>query len=571
MCVTMIYSSFSLFLVILWIGSISCAVYHIIPSLDHHCHVESCLTLSSFVANSTMHLDSNTSLIFQPGNYTMHSQVNVTNAAEFSMISYSAKQSSVAIICDLLLLPDSLFIFEAVDYVKISNLKFLGCEIKYFSAYRRTLIIEATVSNLIFLECTFEGNKGISLISAKYSNVTITQSTFRGNDVIHILSYLFCNAMFVNSTFTDNESGYASLLEFNAALTTPRHLNSLIFTGCEFRNNYNSATDSIIGAHNSEISIIGTKFIGNKAVNSFIAYRSVVSINRSVFKNNCAYGSAIKLSACTVDIVHSVYDSNQGGKFHLGGALSLYDRTLIHVHGSEFKNNTATIRGGAIFSTEESVTIFHETCILAYNHAEQGGAIYLDQSAQCFIAYGATVIIANNTASRDGGGIYLDDANLTLHNHAILQIFQNKAITSGGGIYTLKFSSINPGFRSLTNKGQTSNSVIYFHKNEASQGGGLYLGLNSTVWIYRCLQNTINFDENSAQYGGAVYVFSNLSTMLYPECFFQSRSHPVPIYYNNQTNDTQIYSKEVDFPFDSLSIVQTILAIVYSRVFLVFA
>ena len=45
------------------------------------------------------------------------------------------------------------------------------------------------------------------------------------------------------------------------------------------------------------------------------------------------------------NIVNSVYDSNQGGRFQPGGgsALSSYDRTLIHVHDSEFKNNTAAI------------------------------------------------------------------------------------------------------------------------------------------------------------------------------------------------------------------------------------
>ena len=42
-------------------------------------------------------------------------------------------------------------------------------------------------------------------------------------------------------------------------------------------------------------------------------------------------------------------------------------------------------------------------------------------------------------------------------------------------------------------------------------------------------------------------MFSNLSTMPYPECFFQSHSHPVSVY--NNTSDAGEYSIEIGFPF----------------------
>ena len=110
----MIRSSFSLFLIHLWAGFVNCAVYHIVSSPDHHCPIESCLTISSFAANVSLYLDNNTSLIFQPGNHTVHSELNVTNVAEFSMTSYSAKESSAGITCGSSLL--SIFIFEAVEH-----------------------------------------------------------------------------------------------------------------------------------------------------------------------------------------------------------------------------------------------------------------------------------------------------------------------------------------------------------------------------------------------------------------------------------------------------------------------
>ena len=148
----MTYSPFSLFLVHLWIAFVSCAVYHIVPSPDHHCPVESCLTLSSFAANASFYLDDNTSLIFQLGNHVKRSQLNVTGVANFSMIS---DQSRVGITCE----NDSKagFIFNGVNHVHVSNLKFYECycDIDYSFDHGNELII-LVASSLVLVKCTFE-------------------------------------------------------------------------------------------------------------------------------------------------------------------------------------------------------------------------------------------------------------------------------------------------------------------------------------------------------------------------------------------------------------------------------
>ena len=201
----MVCSSFSLFLIHLWAEFVNCAVYHIVSSPDRHCPVESisCLTISSFAANVSLYLDNNTSLIFQPGNHTVHSEFNVTNVAEFS----SAKESSAGITCGSSLL--SIFIFEAVEHIYISNLKLSGYKntIIETEPIESTLIIVTTIiSNLMLLDCTFENNEGgIIMISAMYSNITVAQTTSRDNHVTFILSYSLCNSVFVNSIFIDNE------------------------------------------------------------------------------------------------------------------------------------------------------------------------------------------------------------------------------------------------------------------------------------------------------------------------------------------------------------------------------
>lgn len=397
----------------------------------------------------------------------------------------------------------------------------------------------------MLLECTFEDNDSTSVISARDSNITIAQSTFRHNSDVSnsqlIKGILYFNgyssAMIVNNIFINNEGDllHATIHGHDASATVARDLNAVSINRCEFRNNF-KYYDGIgaINVQNYEVSITDTKFINNTVITFLSAFQSIINIDKSVFRYNSDPESLIFVQECTMDIFHSVFDSNQALKDqheYYDGALTSHN-SIIHIHGSDFKNNVAKSRGGAVYCTGESLISFSEVCTFTNNYAEQGGAIYLDQGAQCFIAYGANMIIANNTASYDGGGIYFDDhTNLTLSSHSTLQIFENSAAQNGGGIYASEILSISLAFKSLHNNDQTSNSMIYFCKNKARKGGGLYLGLNSTIRIFMCLNNTINFDRNSAEYGGAMYIFNNLSTALYPECFFHSTPNLVPTYH----------------------------------------
>ena len=532
-------SRFSLFLIQLWIGSISCAVYHIVPSPSHDCPVESCLTLSSFIDDVSLYLDNNTSLIFQPGNHTMRSKLNITNVTEFLMTSYSAmaNQSSLHIICETPLL--SCFIFEAVDYVYITslNFNFFGCEQKIFEidfTEQESILIEAIASSLMLLGCTFENNEGsIIMISAGYSNITVTQTTFSNNTVFSILSYYLCNSKFANSTFISNE---VTLHGISVATLS----NTLMFIGCEFRNNnIDNGLGTLVSVRNSDISIVDTRFINNRAKSSLYIFDSIVSIDKSVFQHN--YGSAITFRECTVNIFDSVYDSNQGRGHNLGGAITSHDSN-IHIHSSEFKRNFAKFTGGAMHC-EASLIFVYETCTLTDNHAKQGGAVYLHRHVQYHICHGATVIIANNTASAEGGGIYLDlRCSLTVHSQSTLHLLENFALFCGGGIYAFQLSSINA-------TSSNTNSVIHFYKNKAREGGGLYLDFNSIVCTGKHHNNSISFHENSAEYGGAVYVHVPTLQYLVPECFFQSLPHSTPTYNITIDTDPGKRSKENDLAF----------------------
>ena len=555
--------SFCLLLTHLWIGSIGCAVYHIILSPDHYCPAEPCLTLPSFVANVSLYLESNTLLIFQPGNHVIHSKLSITDVVNFSMIS---NHSRTGITCENDSRPK--FIFEAVNHVYVRNINFLECRGEIYRFFIK--LITVTASSLVLVKCNFEDNARIDVISAAHSNITIAQSIFKNNIEYEILTFYHCNATIVSTTFIDNagnllhERNPTFRLDIDAIMT----VSTLTIMSCEFRNNYLNNSQCILDMPISDISIYDTKFVGNKAC-VLKAFESVINTDNSTFKRN--YGLAMHLTYCKVDIHNSVFNNNEDG------ALRLWS-TIAHIYGSEFRENIAKSTGGAIQCSSGLVS-FSETCILADNQAKQGGAIYLSYRVRCFAANGATVIIANNTASEfgggiyldhhsnltlrsqstlwilenwataDGGGIYLDDhSNITLRSHSTLQILENRAKDKGGGIYASESSFINLGFKSH-DIGQISNSNIYFYRNQARKGGGLYLGLNSIVYAFPCLNSIAKFDKNSADYGGAVYVYAKTTLQYYysnPECFFQSLRNPAQRYNSNSTIKCSNLEK---FPF----------------------
>ena len=553
----MIYTSFTLLVSLtqLWIGLVSCAVYHIVPSSDYHCPAEPCLTLSSFAANASLYLDNNTSLIFQPGSHILHSKLNVSRVNDFSMTSVSDHSRA-----DITCVENSTnpgFTFYAVKHIYVRNLKFFECYHDYdVDDLDYGIMFTVTTSSLVLVKCMFEDSVGIGLIHAGNSNVTIVQSTFKNIRIRNnheTLKFTHCNTLIVSSAFINNDGpallSMSKFGEVGSIREISRYSTSMNITDCEFRNNHRSNNDDhylarIVEVFNSDVSLIhDTKFTSNKVDKILYARESAISTDNCEFQYNNA--SVMHLDSCTVDILNSIFNNNNNTNYNVP-AIKLWN-TTIYIHGSEFHKN----EGGAIGSYTESLVIFRDTCTFTDNQAEQGGAIHLGLEGQCILEQGATVTIANNTASEDGGGIYLDyHSNITLHSRSTLQILENRAAERGGGIYASNFSSINLGFKSFNNDitNQASNSTIYFYRNRARNGGGLYLELlNSVIYAFPCLNNTIGFDTNSADYGGAVYVSSPVVTSG-PECFFQSEVFPNPALNFNIDSDSMKCNEQVVKP-----------------------
>lgn len=153
------------------------AVFYIKPSPNAPCPEVSCLTLSKFIAHTTLKL--NTTLIFLPGNYSLGTEISVKNLKNLAIVS-----NSCTIICQR----DASFKFYNIGCLWIRGLKFVGC-----GNNQALFVKEFVLDNCIFLGQKESGTalevNETSLSVVNTSFVFNTVGSFRGP--IGILKYWF--------------------------------------------------------------------------------------------------------------------------------------------------------------------------------------------------------------------------------------------------------------------------------------------------------------------------------------------------------------------------------------------
>ena len=169
-------------------------------------------------------------------------------------------------------------------------------------------------------------------------------------------------------------------------------------------------------------------------------------------------------------------------------------------NGGHFSN------GGAIHTSPTVVLIFNGTNNFISNSAnDYGGAIYADFNTS--LTFIGTTGFSNNSANHDGGAIHAETDTL-LKFTGTINFISNSAM-KGGAILANRNSKLTfDGNISYTNNGHDSiNTDI-----EVSQGGAIYLALNSTFSIFP--HTTVCWENNHATLGGAIYV-SDINPLIY--------------------------------------------------------
>lgn len=323
---------------------------------------------------------------------------------------------------------------------------------------------------------TFKNNDAYSKGGAVFLSNTSNERVVRLNE-------------FNNCTFTNNiankggaVSNYASSSSFNEG--SKATFNNCTFTG------------------NEGVTRVGTNSTSAGYGGAFYAlYRSIVNVNGCTFKNNRAdyEGGVIYLGYETnLNVDSSTFTENSAGTENngYGGAISVHS-SIVNITNSEFSQNAAILRGGALYisynsarKTDSEVTISNST--FNQNTSElHGGAIY---STDRMISYGV-----------DSEGVDLpkednNTLNIKLFN---VEFDGNIAQEKGGAIY-------------LTNYSHAFMQNVKFSKNEAvgeisgHNAGAIYSTGKSTFEI-----NGGEFTENKAgANGGAIGLYSSSSAVM---------------------------------------------------------
>jgi len=188
----------------------------------------------------------------------------------------------------------------------------------------------------------------------------------------------------------------------------------------------------------------------------------------------------------------------------MGGACIFRD-ALLRVDDCAFHSNSATAGGGAInfryyqAATNANDVIFSNCTITANsvtNTGGSGGGVYIDSGPVQFI--GCT--IASNNAAQNGGGIYVwyEDAGIYMDGQCILRacdLFENEA-TRGGGIYNGWNSSIL----------EVLESTLIHGNSAADAGGGIATAASGSPSPTVTVRNSSIYANTAANSGGGIHM-----------------------------------------------------------------
>lgn len=290
-------------------------------------------------------------------------------------------------------------------------------------------------------------------------------------------------------------------------------------------------------ATSSKVSIYDCIFHDNKAPSGgvmSITGVELLQIFRSKFLNNeiqdinnCSaiqsFDGILYLIDVTADLKNVALINNVGSLMVLSGIeISLSETNTFHNN-----SNSTCSTGGAVSFIQSEVKITGN-CIMTDNHAVYGGAIY---AANTRLNIDGHMTLANNLGSLSGGGIYFYQSELNCNSKSLLELQGNTAFSNGGGMHAIS-SIINMHTSINTAEFPYVRRVakVTFIENKAKRGGGVYLEMNSKLYILkhtgplRTTKSLLKFIANSAVYGGAIYVAdeNNYQTCaIYAECFIQ--------------------------------------------------
>ena len=464
---------------------------YIKSSSNSPCSMKICLTLSQLSAKSVLgSLKYNTTLLFLPGDYTLESEISITNSSNFSMRSTSS--NTLSIVCN----QDAAFKFEGIDRLSLQGFVFVGCgknEVK-------------SVNDFLLENTTFIGQNGSgTALEIDKTKVSIVDSLFMYNTVgslrgpIKILEGRKCQYAHVGGAIIANQS--------NITIIKSR-----------FMRNKAEIGGAIFATRGSHITIINSSFVGNSAVNCStglcyggvlyaedgatqmygILTQTTVVLNESEFSSNTAtYGGVMTAINSTISVISSKLYNNMAEKF--GGGVCMQAASKLKVSASLMENNQALKNGGGVAYMTDASSISVNASWVYQNSATKSGGVVLAYN-QCFIAIYGSVVCNNSAQKLVGGVIAVLDYGKGVHSEVSMlslitiydSMFDNNFANYSGGVFKIDYASNMTIIRSS------------FMNNLAFVGGGVVETAGTSVII-----EDVSFIKNQAAYGGAIKLFQS--------------------------------------------------------------
>jgi parallel beta-helix repeat protein/predicted outer membrane repeat protein len=346
------------------------------------------------------------------------------------------------------------------------------------------------INNCIFTRNVASTGTGGSIYDAS-GNLIINNGYFVNNNAvgegaaIHKTGYLkIVNSNFVDNKVTQNYGGAiyhtGSTITINNSKFSGNNapvagailnvLSPMTITSSNFTGNVADGRGGAIVNTLSNLSITGSYFISNIAEIGFggALYHShgVLTFSNNTFSRNTAPddGAGIYVEYTSVSkIDKNIFTYNKSGR---GSAL--YDfNGIINVTNSNFSDNSAGVKGGAVYNdntglgNSKDTTLNFSKCIFHGNVATQfGGALY--NGGTINLSY---CTLTNNKATNGRGGAIANAQGVISMNHST--VCYNSAGIYGGVIYS--------------NYGHLSITYNTFHDNT-----GIGVSPYQTKGIYYC-------------------------------------------------------------------------------------
>ena len=479
---------------------------------------QNCLTFQQFSSNLDRYLRSNTSLIMQPGNFTLRLSLVISNVGYFALYHDSSSYNS------LLCKEDANLQFRSVTSLWIQNLQTKGCIRNLIKNVNRFVLININFRGLAHAfdqsyngsALVVSGSKG-SMTHCQFSeylfgtynlSLGFKRNSFKNVSMERLTTWIGgamivtqSNVTIIQSNFTQNRAqlGGAIYAE-NKTIIIIKNVSFIFNTvaaslpACSDQNEVASG-GAIYAVYGCSISIQNSYFENNQAYcggNIFggviAMYQGSLFISESEFENSYR-GRVAYLLECSISLKQSRLNfSHDGVLFALRSRITIEGSTIVNSRGSQ---------GGVVCMINSSMVLKYSTFEQNFALSSTGGVIYAIEV--CSISM--VVCTFRSNSAWYGGVNYYDGTNLTIRIE-LCYFFYNYAHGEGGVFYFAEA-------RETAANVSLSIKSSRFNGNHAGNKGGIIFSQSYSSLTISDDKN--NFENNSALEGAIIYVVSDSS------------------------------------------------------------